>query len=637
MNRWKDVLWFVLLFVILTLCAAVVLTLWLYPGFATAARPVSYVLTRLFTGELRILRWTMAGTASLLICALVADHRYRLSGGGARVEDGAFGNARFATRRERTCLYPYVRYRKADQPGITLEIDKRGCQVDTSLKTVMLVCPPGGGKTKSLLIPTLLYNGIVNQNTGGKGASILSVDCKGEEYRTTKTFMQTHGYRTLRLDFREPRRSVCYNLLSAVNRHMDRATTTGADDRLYHRSLAEKQAKILAEAICAATELPHHSDNPFFTESAKGLITALILVVAEFGEPEERHIVSVFRLLLELNGMLQEETKASEPAPKSRLGTLLELLPGDVRAKLYAGAATSADVRTSMNVFSSALARLLAFMDAQTEQMVCGQSEELSVETFLEHPTCIYLILPDEDTTAHFFATLFIEQMTAELVYMASTERRQELPRQVLVLWDEFGQSPRCKGLVHWVGAWRSRGIRLLMALQDESQLELVYGREAAKVVSHVVQTRLYSHLPADETAQRLSKELGQYTVTTQSVTNGDHTGSSSQSTTGRPLLSHDEIAALPVGTWLVQVNGCHPIVAKLSTYDRVWPLAEEPDTGPLRPVRPIPYLTEQKLRERYVPITEQTAEPLTQLFREAEGKKNLRRREPMTYEKGEV
>lgn len=596
-----DWLSYLLAAVLLTLLIQFPLILLFCPGW-TPDNIAGYCLNRLTAGPQLGLRWLLAGTLSVLCTILLHDRRHRLHGGISRVPSGPYGDARFANARERAQLYPRVRYTQAQQPGITLEFDRHSCEVDTSDRTVLLVCPPGGGKTKSVLLPTLYYNAIVNRNTGGRGASILSVDCKGEEYQATHQYMREHGYRTLLLDFRNPLSSLQYNMLAAVNEYMEIAKTSGEPTAVLEaRANAERHAKLLADAICAATEVgAYNRDNPFFTETARGLITAMILVVSEFGQPAERHIVSVFRLIVELNGLLQQGGSRDDRNQKSRLGTLLELLPGNVRAKLYAGAATSADVRTSMNVFASALAKLLSFLDAKLEQMVCGQSEGLTAGEFLSEPTCIYLVLPDEDNTAHFFATLFIQQMSTSLIAIASRRPGQRLSREVLVLWDEFGQAPPCQGLESWVTAWRSRGIRLLLAVQTEAQLEARYGRSRAEIIRKAVHTRMYAYLGAGDTAQALSKEMGSYTVVTSSVTNSGRSGSSSQSMTGRPLMTNDEIGSLPIGTWLVLAGGHHPILARLKTADRVWEVESAPCEGARRPVREVPYLTEEKLRERY-------------------------------------
>ena len=51
--------------------------------------------------------------------------------------------------------------------------------------------------------------------------------------------------------------------------------------------------------------------NAYFYDAAEGLLTATILLVAEFCEPEKRHIVSVFKNIQEL---LKEKGQESVPA-----------------------------------------------------------------------------------------------------------------------------------------------------------------------------------------------------------------------------------------------------------------------------------------------------------------------------------
>ena len=39
---------------------------------------------------------------------------------------------------------------------------------------------------------------------------------------------------------------------------------------------------------------------PFFYDAAEGILTAVILLIAEYCPPEKRHIVSVFKLIQDL-------------------------------------------------------------------------------------------------------------------------------------------------------------------------------------------------------------------------------------------------------------------------------------------------------------------------------------------------
>lgn len=567
--------------------------------------PIPYYFRCLFTGANAPAYWLVGCGAAIIITALLDTQTHTLDIALKPAGNGQFGTARLATEKERRELYQWVNAKDATKPGFTLEYTKNRFEVDTSDRFVMQTVPPGGGKTSCMMVPTLIYNALVNTNTNGKGASILSLDCKGQEYETTHKTMEACGYRVVLLDYRNPSCSMQNNMMHPVNVNMEKACSVEDPGKaLEYRATAERHAKILAESIIATSGMDQSANNAYFTETASGLITAMVLIVAEFAAPEEKHIVSVFRLIIEMNGLMEnDDRKKNDLIQKNRLEELLKLLPGDVRARLYAGPATGADVRTSMNVFSSAMSKLLSFMDARLEQMICSQSEGLTAEEFMEKPTCIYLVLPDEDTTAHFFASLFVQQMSETLIGIASSLPDQRLSRPALILWDEFGQSPPCRNATSWFTAWRSRGIRLMIALQSPAQLEDKYGKTKAEIIQDAVQVRMYSHLSSGKVAQELSREMGNYTISTGSATSSSrrNSDSSSRSLTGRALKTPDEIAAMPIGDWLILANDYHPILARLRPYSKFWKLPIAKFEGSPRPVISIPYLTEAKLRERYV------------------------------------
>ena len=51
--------------------------------------------------------------------------------------------------------------------------------------------------------------------------------------------------------------------------------------------------------------------NAYFYDAAEGLLTATILLVAEFCAPEKRHIVSVFKVIQELLAPSKKKARIS--------------------------------------------------------------------------------------------------------------------------------------------------------------------------------------------------------------------------------------------------------------------------------------------------------------------------------------
>lgn len=76
-----------------------------------------------------------------------------------------------------------------------------------------------------------------------------------------------------------------------------------------------------------------------------------ILLVAEFCEPQKRHIVSVFKII-------QELLAPSQKKGKNQFQQLMEMLPNDHKAKWFAGAALNTAEQSMASVMSTALSRL---------------------------------------------------------------------------------------------------------------------------------------------------------------------------------------------------------------------------------------------------------------------------------------
>lgn len=518
--------------------------------------------------------------------------------------NGQYGDARFMTRREKKKTFLYVKKKHEDVPGFVIEYDKHGWWVDTSDQSMLMVSPPGGGKTTGEFEPTIRYNAAVCRRHPETAASMIITDAKGTLISAMGGTVKKAGYAVLALDFRHPLQSYQYNLMHNVNVHMDKSKAAdNREDEILEQAQAEKFAKVLADSIVKNTGASSSStseSSEYFDETSKGLLTAIILMVSEYGRGEERHIISVFRLIVELNGLSEGST---ETLQKNRLESLMEVLPENHRAKLFAGASTKADIRTSMNIFSSALGKLVSFIDAQLEQMICNHSAELNTDDFIQKPTAIFLVIPDDDTTTHFFASLYIRNVMNELIAIAERQPFPHLlPRRVICEWDEFGQIPPIKEFDVLITAARSRGVRFTLALQSMAQLENRYTQPQMKIIRDALQMTLFSRQAptAIDTAKLFSSMLGNYTTHGGSVSRGDRSDSHSIQLMGRPLMTVDEIITIPRGKWVLVKSGKNPLPVHLPSYDRIY--KGKPEALPVeqrRHVQDIPYLTEEKIRLR--------------------------------------
>ena len=80
--------------------------------------------------------------------------------------------------------------------------------------------------------------------------------------------------------------------------------------------------------------------------------------------------------------------------------------------------------------------------------------------------TAVFLIVPDEKTTFHFLATLFVTQCYQALLETAS-DYQDILPRRVNFILEEFCNMPILPDLISMLTAARSRNIRFHLVIQS--------------------------------------------------------------------------------------------------------------------------------------------------------------------------
>ena len=560
--------------------------------------------------------WLLAGMglmAALLIGGMaLANKSYSLSNIKSKtVGDGQHGTARWATEREMRSAFSYVPFvikdwrkgeHRPDKQGLVL-----GCVgqkhnlraiVDSDDIHCLMIGASGVGKTAFFLYPNLEY-------ACASGMSFLALDTKGDLARNYGTIAQKYyGYQIAVIDLRNPTRSDGNNLLTLINRYMDKARADEND--LTSRAKAEKYAKILSKTIINPSDDTDHGQNAFFYDAAEGLLTAVFLLMAEFLPPkgdygERRHIPSVFKLV-------QELLEPSKIPGKSNFQFLMSSLPSDHKARWFAGAALNAADQAMASVMSTVLSRLNAFLDSELEHVLCFDSA-IDAEKFASEKCAIFLILPEEDTTKNFMAGLMIQNLSRELFSVAD-ENGGKLRNRVVLFCDELGTMPAFD-ILPLFSAGRSRRLTLVPIIQSLAQLEKNYGKEGCEIIQDNCQDTIFGGFaPNSQTAEVLSKSLGSRTVLTGSV-NKSKEPSQSLQMTERPLMSADELKSIPKGHFVVMKTGIHPTKTRLRLF-LDWGISfEEPYLVPKRENAVIRYAGREKLvaaiQEKYPPKQKET------------------------------
>ena len=534
-----------------------------------------------------------------IVLLSVLTSNYSLNGIKSKtVGDGQHGTARWATTKEVKKTFANVPFDVAswragknlpEVQGLILGSTQRGKQLDALVDRddvhCLMIGASGVGKTAFFLYPNLEF-------ACASGMSYVALDTKGDLSRNYGTIAKKYyGYHVSVIDLRNPTRSDGSNLLTLINRYMDIAREH--PDNLAARAKAEKYAKILAKTIVnPGGDDQDRGQNAFFYDAAEGLLTSVILLLAEYvpldsAGHEKRHIVSVFKLV-------QERLAPGGQNKKTGFQVLMDNLPSTHKARWFAGAALNTSEQGMASVMSTVLSRLNAFLDSELEQVLCFDSA-IDAEHFAAEKSAIFLVLPEEDNTKNFMAGLMIQNLSRELFSVAD-EHGGKLQNRVVFYCDEFGTMPPFDVLPLF-SAGRSRKLTLVPIIQSLAQLEKNYGKEGAEIIADNCQDTIFGGFaPNSQTAETLSKALGSRTVLTGSVSKGKDSTSQSLQMAERALLSPDELKSLPKGEFIVMKTGTHPMRTKLQLYFKWGIKFEEPYQTPERAQREVYYAGKEEL-----------------------------------------
>ena len=510
-----------------------------------------------------------AGMFAIIGGITVISHIYNLNEIKSKtVGDGQHGTARFANRGELHRTYKYIPYEpkvwrkqakkgKLKLPqGVVLGVTKKKgidhAMIDDDDVHTLMIGAAGCGKTAYWLYPNLEY-------ACAAGMSFLTTDTKGDLYRNYGNIAKEYyGYDVAIIDLRNPTKSDGNNLLHLVNKYMDEYKKHPENIAL--KAKAEKYAKIIGKTLIFSDgDSASYGQNAFFYDAAEGLITSVILLIAEFAPPEQRHIVSVFKLI-------QDLLAPSGIKGKNQFQLLMEKLPPDHKTRWFAGSALNTSEQAMASIMSTAMSRLNAFLDSELEQILCFDTA-IDAEKFCSSKCAIFIVLPEENPATYFMVSLLLQQLYREILTVAD-ERGGALKDRVMFYMDEFGTLPAISSAEMMYSASRSRKLSLVSIIQSYKQLEKNYGQEGADIIKDNCQVTIAGGFaPTSGTADEISRSLGSRTVMTGSVSRSKNDPSQSLQMTERPLMTADELKSMKKGNFIVMKTGTHPFISKLKLF----------------------------------------------------------------------
>ena len=396
---------------------------------------------------------------------------------------------------------------------------------------IIVIGGSGSGKTRFYVKPNAL------QLIG----SYLFLDPKGELLRTQGRIMEMNGISVTVLD------------LVHFQGHYNPMAYLETDE----------DAIKLAFAIVNNTkpkDAPSGGDK-FWDDSSVLLISALILYLMYEAPASEQNFSTLMYMIL--NCQVSENEMVENPL--MMLFGELERRDPQHPAVLQFKSFMLGAKKTLQSILISAAANLYMFNSRKFAEMT--SRDEMFLPRMGLEQRALFIVLPDNDTTFNFIATMLYTQLFDQLFRLADStpEYNGALPVHVRLMMDEFANVALPKNFKNILAVCRSRNISCDIILQNIAQLKSLFKDDWEGIIGNC-DTLLYLGGNEYGTYEYLSKILGKETERTKSQSIGKGSrGSSSDSlqTAGRELCMPDEIRRMRDDECLLLMRSEDPVIDK--------------------------------------------------------------------------
>jgi len=398
---------------------------------------------------------------------------------------------------------------------------------DAKNKNIVVIGGSGTGKTRFFVKPNLMQ----------MHSSYVITDPKGTVLLEVGKLMERGGYKIKILNTINFAKSMRYNPF------------------VYIRS--EKDILKLVNTIIANTKGEgEKSAEDFWVKAEKLYYTALIGYIWYEAPDEEKNFITLLDMI---NASEAREDDEDYKNPVDLMfDRLAEKDPEHFAVKQYLKYKLAAG-KTAKSILISCGARLSPFDIKELRDLM--EYDELELDTLGDRKTALFVIISDTDDTFNFVVAMMYTQMFNLLCDKADDEYGGRLPVHVRCLLDEFaniGKIPKFEKLIATI---RSREISACIILQSLSQLKAIY-RDDSDTILDCCATTLFLGGKSKTTLKEISELLGKETI---DLLNTSENRGQSQSyglnyqKTGKELMSLSEIAVMPGGKCILQLQGLYP------------------------------------------------------------------------------
>ena len=404
---------------------------------------------------------------------------------------------------------------------------------------VLVLGGSGTGKSRYLIKPNMLQ----------ANASFVITDPSGELLASMGHFLEECGYELKVFNLVQFDHSNCYNPFNYIRNEEGVLTMINA-------------------LIKNTTPKGSHSNDPFWEKAETALLQAICFYLIAECNPDDQNFTSVMKLLR------CAEAKEGHEDEDSLLDILFKRLadkdPEHIACQSYAVFKSAGGGKTAQSILISCQTRLQVF-NLKSIHRLTG-TDDINLMSIGDRPTALFCITPVVDTTFNFLVALLYTQLFESLYFHAETEcEGLRLPVHVRFLLDEFANIGTIPEFDQKLATMRKYEISCTIVLQALSQLKAMYKDEWEVIVANC-DTQVFLGGTDKTTLEYLSDKLGKQTIRAQNTSRTyGRSGSSnvSYNTTGRELMTKDELSRMDNDNSIIFIRGVLPFFTKKYDYPR--------------------------------------------------------------------
>ena len=503
-----------------------------------------------------------------------------------QIKNSNLENSHWLTDKEKKNLFKFYKYSelnnvKKDGVPVTATLDKKSKDMEVAFNSAchsIVIGSTGSGKTTTFVSPMIQ----ILASTAA-GSSMVITDPKGELFMLHSKYLQSRGYDVKVIDLRDTYSSYRWNPLDAIwdnfelyknahtlaYRHTDDINKSGLKldksviDSSNIKEWYEFEGKAYTDYKKLINVIKIYKKKIYdeVYEDLNDLVTVLIPVENEKDPLWEKGARSI--TLAVLLAMLEDSLEEGSTMNKSKFNffNLAKILQNsnndykELREYFQGRSPLSRAYSLSKQVCDAAQSTRASYMSIVYDKLtlfndagICAltSQSDFTASALADHPTALFLKIPDEKDTRHNLAAIFILNIYKTLIKVASATAELSLPRNVYFIMDEFGNMPKISKFDKFITVGRSRKIWFTMIIQSYSQLNNVYGDNVAEIIKGNCGIKMFIGSNDMQTCKEYSELCGNITVASTSTSASAHSDVNySTSYQVRPLIYPSELQRL--------------------------------------------------------------------------------------------